>query len=153
MYPRHGSRFTGEPAYFKHIIGASKNMLQETGYNPEDFKYAVFHQPNTKFPIRAARTLGFSMDQINPGLVAPKVGNTYAGSTPVGLAATLDVAESGDKIFAVSYGSGSGSDAFVFTVQEAIQDKRGGPKLASFIDRKKYVDYATYLRFRGQIIK
>lgn len=153
MYPRHGNRFTGEPAYFKHILGASKNILQETGYKPEEFKYAVFHQPNTKFPIRVARTLGFTMDQINPGLVAPKVGNTYAGSTPVGLAATLDIAESGDRIFAASYGSGSGSDAFVLTVQDAIEEKRDGPKLASFIERKKYVDYATYLRFRGQIVK
>jgi hydroxymethylglutaryl-CoA synthase len=113
----------------------------------------VFHQPNTKFPIRVGRGLGFTMDQIDPGLVAPKIGNTYAGSTPVGLAATLDIAEPGDKVFAVSYGSGSGSDAFIFTVQEAITEKRGGPKVASFIDRKKYVDYATYLRFRGQIIQ
>ena len=153
MYPRHGNRFTGEPAYFKHIQGAAKGLLAETGYKPEDFNWAVFHQPNTKFPIRVGRGLGFTMDQINPGLVAPKIGNTYAGSTPVGLAATLDIAEPGDKIFAVSYGSGSGSDAFIFTVQEAITEKRGGPKLASFIDRKKYVDYATYLRFRGQIIQ
>ena len=153
MYPRHGNRFTGAPAYFKHVNGAAKGLLEETGYKPTDFKYAIFHQPNTKFPIRAARSLGFSMDQIDPGLVVPNVGNTYAGSTPVGLAATLDVAEPGDKIFAVSYGSGSGSDAFIFTVQDSIEEKRGGPKLASFIDRKKYVDYATYLRFRGQIIK
>jgi hydroxymethylglutaryl-CoA synthase len=153
MYPRHGNRFTGEPAYFKHITNAGKNLLEETGYKPEDFKWAVFHQPNTKFPITAAKMLGFTMDQIDPGLVSPKIGNTYAGSTPVGLAATLDIAEPGDKIFAVSYGSGSGSDAFIFTVQDAIQDKRDGPKLSAFIDRKKYVDYATYLKLRGQIIQ
>jgi hydroxymethylglutaryl-CoA synthase len=153
MYPRHGNRFTGEPAYFKHIDGAGKALLEETGYKPEDFKWAVFHQPNAKFPINAARMLGFSMDQIEPGLVSPKIGNTYAGSTPMGLAATLDVAEPGDKIFAVSYGSGSGSDAFIFTVQDAITEKREGPKLASFIEHKKYVDYATYLRHRGQIIQ
>ena len=153
MYPRHGNRFTGEPAYFKHIDGAGKALLKETGYKPEDFKWAVFHQPNAKFPINAARMLGFSMDQIKPGLLSPKIGNTYAGSTLVGLAATLDVAQPGDRIFAVSYGSGSGSDAFILTVQDAIMDKRGGPKLSSFIEHKKYVDYATYLRHRGQIVQ
>jgi hydroxymethylglutaryl-CoA synthase len=153
MYPRHGNRFTGEPAYFKHISGAGLALLEETGYKPEDFKWAVFHQPNAKFPINAAKMLGFSMDQIEPGLLSPRIGNTYAGSTPVGLAATLDVAEPDDKIFAVSYGSGSGSDAFIFTVQDAIKEKRGGPKLANFIDHKKYVDYATYLKHRGQIIQ
>jgi hydroxymethylglutaryl-CoA synthase len=153
MYPRHGNRFTGEPAYFKHIVGAARGLLQETGYKAEDFKYAVFHQPNTKFPITVARTLGFSMDQINPGLVVDKVGNTYAGSSPVGLAATLDVAEPDEKIFMVSYGSGSGSDSFVFTTQDALKEKRGGPKLSSFIEHKRNVNYATYLRHRGQIIQ
>ncbi len=153
MYPRHGNRFTGEPAYFKHITGATQGILEETGYKPEDFTWAVFHQPNTKFPIKVARKLGFSMDQIEPGLVAPNIGNTYAGSTPVGLAATLDIAEPDDTIFAASYGSGSGSDAFILTVQDAIKEKRGGPKLAKFVERKKYVDYATYLKHRGQIIQ
>ena len=153
MYPSHGNRFTGAPAYFKHITSAGKELLEEIGYKPEDFKWAVFHQPNTKFPINASRMLGFTMDQIEPGLAAPKIGNTYAGSSPVGLAATLDVAEPGDKIFMVSYGSGSGSDAFILTVQDAIHDKREGPKLSSFIERKKYVDYATYLKHMGQIIQ
>ncbi|MCW4048452.1 MAG: hydroxymethylglutaryl-CoA synthase [Candidatus Bathyarchaeota archaeon] len=153
MYPRHGNRFTGAPAYFKHIIGAGKALLDEAGYKPEDFNWAVFHQPNVKFPINVSRMLGFTLDQINPGLVAGNVGNTYAGSTPVGLAAILDMAEPGDRIFAVSYGSGAGSDAFIFTVQDAIEDKRGGPKLSSYIERKKYVDYSTYLRHRGQIIQ
>jgi hydroxymethylglutaryl-CoA synthase len=152
MYPRHGNRFTGEPAYFKHIIGAGKALLSETGYKPTDFKWAVFHQPNAKFPINVAKMLGFGMDQINSGLVSPVVGNTYAGSSPLGLAATLDVAEPGDKIFMVSYGSGSGSDAFVFKVTNHIRHKRAGPKVKNYIDRKKYVDYSSYLRFRGQII-
>lgn len=152
MYPRHGNRFTGEPAYFKHITGAGKALLAETGYKPTDFKWAVFHQPNAKFPINVAKMLGFSMDQINPGLVSPVVGNTYAGSSPLGLAATLDVAEPGDRIFMVSYGSGSGSDAFVWKVRDPIKQRRGGPKVKSYIDRKRYVDYATYLRHRGQII-
>jgi len=93
------------------------------------------------------------MDQIKPGLVAPLIGNTYAGSSPLGLAATLDVAEPGDRIFMVSYGSGAGSDSFVFKVRDLIKGRRAGPKVQAFIDRKQYVDYATYLRHRGQIIQ
>src|SRR3989344_3464744 len=27
-FPRHGSRFTGEPAYFKHIVSASKGLME-----------------------------------------------------------------------------------------------------------------------------
>jgi hydroxymethylglutaryl-CoA synthase len=153
MYPSHGNRFTGEPAYFKHIHGAGEGILQETGYKAEDFNYAVFHQPNTKFPINAARALGFNMDQISPGLLSPKIGNTYAGSTLLGLASILDIAKPGERILAISYGSGSGSDAFITKVQEALTEKHNGPKLASFLARKKYLDYSTYLRHRGQIIQ
>ncbi len=153
MYPSHGSRFTGEPAYFKHILGAARVLLDETGYTPQDFQWAVFHQPNAKFPIKAARMLGFTMDQIKPGLVSPMIGNTYAGSTPVGLASVLDVANPGDKIFAVSYGSGSGSDSFILEVQEAVTEKRQGPKVQDFIAHKKYLDYARYLVHRRQIVE
>jgi hydroxymethylglutaryl-CoA synthase len=153
MYPSHGNRFTGQPAYFKHIHGAGEGILQETGYKAEDFNYAVFHQPNTKFPINAARALGFNMDQISPGLLSHKIGNTYAGSTLLGLASILDIAKPGERILAISYGSGSGSDAFIIKVQEALTEKRNGPKLASFLARKKYLDYSTYLRHRGQIIQ
>ncbi len=154
MYPRHGSRFTGEPAYFKHITGAAKGLMAELGTEADDYKYAVFHQPNTKFPIRVARSLGFGMDAIKPGLVVPFVGNTYSGSSPLGLAATLDIADPGDRIFMVSYGSGAGSDAFSLVVQDEIAENRNvDPPVQTFVTRKRYIDYSIYSKFRGKIIK
>src|SRR5574342_256049 len=57
-YPEHGQRFTGEPAYFKHITAAAQTLMDLTGTRPSDYRYAVFHQPNVKFPQRAAKTLG-----------------------------------------------------------------------------------------------
>lgn len=153
MYPRHGERFTGEPAYFRHVIGAGRELMERSGCKPDDFKYAVFHQPNTKFPIKAAREFGFNMDHISPGLIVPKIGNTYAGSTPLGLAATLDVADPGDKIMVISYGSGAGSDSFIFNVRKSIRWKRGNPALQSLIQWREYVDYSRYLRQRGQIVR
>jgi hydroxymethylglutaryl-CoA synthase len=152
MYPRHGNRFTGEPAYFSHIIGAAKGLMGELGTEPRDYRYAVFHQPNTKFPINVAKMLGFGMDAIKPGLIVPYVGNTYAGSTPLGLAATLDISVPGDRILVVSYGSGAGSDAFSFVVQEAASGERGSdPSVSKFIARKRYVDYSIYSKLRGKI--
>ena len=53
-YPEHGGRFTGEPAYFKHVTGAARGLLERMGSAPEDYDYAVFHQPNGKFPVRGA---------------------------------------------------------------------------------------------------
>lgn len=152
-YPRHGSRFTGTPAYFHHIVGAVKGLMGELGYGPEDFDYAVFHQPNTKFPIKVAKMLGFPMDAIKPGLIVPFVGNTYAGSTLLGLASVLDVANPGDRILVASYGSGAGSDAFSLVVQDAISnDRRLDPAVSIFINRKRYIDYSLYARLRGKIL-
>ena len=78
-YPRHGGRFTGDPGYFKHVEGAVRLCFAQTGKNPGDYDYAVFHQPNAKFPQRVAKILGFSGEQIKPGLVVSHLGNTYSG--------------------------------------------------------------------------
>ncbi|MBN1430931.1 MAG: hydroxymethylglutaryl-CoA synthase [Anaerolineae bacterium] len=152
MYPSHGDRFTGEPAYFKHVGAAGRAMLEALDAQPGDFDYAVFHQPNVKFPERAAKELGFTQDQIETGLLAGRVGNVYAGSSLLGLAAILDEAKPGNRIFFVSYGSGAGSDAMVLRVTDLIAERQGrAPKTCDYIARRTEIDYATYARYRGKL--
>jgi len=149
-YPEHGQRFTGEPAYFKHITSAGKAYLDATGTGPQDYQYAVFHQPNTKFPTRVASQLGFSKEQIETGLLVPVIGNTYSGAAIIGLTAILDVAEPGDRILVVSFGSGAGSDAFSLLVTEKITERRDqAPKTGDYIARRTEIDYAAYVRMRN----
>ncbi len=152
-YPKHGGRFTGEPAYFKHVIETTKMMMQDTHTKPEDFDYAVFHMPNKKFPERASKILGFKSEQVDPGLVVEVIGNTYSGSSPLGLCSVFDIAKPGDRIILTSYGSGAGSDGFVMTVQKGIEERRGlAPLTRDLINRKKYIDYATYAKYREKLI-
>ncbi len=152
-YPEHGQRFTGEPAYFKHITEAAQTLMDASGTTPADYKYAVFHQPNTKFPQRAASLLGFKKEQIEPGLLVPVIGNTYAGAAMIGLTATLDIAEPGDRILMVSFGSGAGSDAFDITVTPAILERRNRAlSTRDYIARRTEIDYATYTRLRGKLV-
>lgn len=152
-YPVHGERFTGEPAYFKHITAAAEKIMNSTGSDPADFAYAVFHQPNAKFPQRVAKTLGFSSKQIQDGMLVSRIGNTYAGSALIGLTAVLDVAKPGDKILLVSYGSGAGSDAFILTTTENLDSRRElAPNTESYINRRTEIDYATYARYRGKLV-
>ncbi len=152
-YPEHGQRFTGDPAYFKHIYEAGSALLEATDTTPEDYKYAVFHQPNTKFPQRVGAMLGFSKEQIETGLLVPVIGNTYAGSAIIGLTAVLDVAEPGDRIMMVSFGSGAGSDAFAITVTDATLERRNqAPRTQDYIARRTEIDYATYARMRGKLV-
>lgn len=151
-YPSHGGRFTGEPAYFKHVEGAAKGIFEKTGTSAKDYDYAVFHQPNGKFYLKVGKKLGFTNDQIKDGLLTPVIGNTYSGATPLGLASILDKAQAGDEILAISYGSGSGSDAFTITVTEEIDKKRElAPKLENMIENKSYVDYAVYAKYKGKL--
>lgn len=151
-YPSHGDRFTGEPAYFHHVIAAAESLMEMMGTTAVDYTWAVFHQPNVKFPSRAAQTLGFNAEQIKHGLLANDIGNTYSGSCMIGLTAILDVAQPDDRILMVSYGSGAGSDAFDLVVTERIHDVRSrAPKTRDYISRRTVIDYATYCRYRGKL--
>ena len=128
--------------------------MLDLNLKPEDFAAAVFHQPNAKFPQRAAKILGFSKEQIRDGLLSPQIGNTYAGASPLGFAAALDNANPGDRILLVSFGSGAGSDAFSFVVTEKITDaKTRAPLTEAYLQRKSAVNYATYTRWRNKIRK
>ncbi|NOY89275.1 MAG: hydroxymethylglutaryl-CoA synthase, partial [FCB group bacterium] len=155
FYPQHGGRFTGEEAYFAHTKGASNALLKKAGMKPQDFKYAVFHQPNGKFPQRVALQLGFTQEQIDPGWLAPTLGNTYSGASPIGLTATLDVAQPGDLIFMCSYGSGAGSDAFVWKVTDRINEVRDkAVRTRKLLEENLiYIDYGTYAKYRRKIKK
>jgi len=151
-YPSHGDRFTGEPAYFKHIMGAAQALMEATETTAADYQWAVFHQPNEKFPRRVAKMLGFSQEQIEPGLLSPRIGNTYAGSAIIGLTAILDVAQAGDRILLVSYGSGAGSDAFSLIVTDRIDQARDRALTTeAYIGRRVEIDYATYSRYRDKL--
>jgi hydroxymethylglutaryl-CoA synthase len=152
VYPEHGQRFTGEPAYFKHITEAGKALMEASGTTARDYKWAVFHQPNTKFPQRAASLLGFTPEQTEPGLLSPVIGNTYAGAAILGLTAILDVAQPGERILMVSFGSGAGSDAFDILVTDQLLERRDkAPKTQDYIARRTEIDYAIYARLRGKI--
>lgn len=151
-YPRHGGRFTGEPAYFKHILKACRKLMEQLKLQPSDVNYFVSHQPNTSFPVKVAEELGFKEDQYMPGLQVAKFGNTYSGSSPIGLAAILDRAKPNERIIIVSYGSGAGSDAYSLLTTSQIREKRRRQKftIQHQIENEhvEYVDYPTYRRLK-----
>ncbi|NJP05904.1 MAG: hydroxymethylglutaryl-CoA synthase [Chloroflexaceae bacterium] len=152
-YPVHGQRFTGEPAYFHHSRSAAQRLLEDLGRTPDDYTYAIFHQPNAKFPQAVAKQLGFRPEQIAPGLLSPQIGNIYSAIAMAGLAATLDVARPGDTILMVSYGSSAGSDAFSLRVTDALLERRPrAPLTATYLARQEFVDYAIYVKWRNELV-
>ena len=154
-YPSHGGRFTGLPAYFKHVSKAVKKLMDRLRLEPKDVDYFVTHQPNAVFPTRVAKALGFKEEQFKPGLQVLRFGNTYSGCSPISLASVLDIAKPDERILLASYGSGAGSDAYSFVTTSQILDKRPRQSFtinyqaeSKFLD---YVDYSTYRRLKRGI--
>ena len=150
-YPTHAGRFTGEPAYFAHVMGAASRLMKKTGCKPSDAQHCVFHMPNGKFPKEVAKRLGFTKEQLSLSLTVESIGNPYSASSMVGLAAVLDNAKPGEKIFMVSYGSGAGSDAFLWETTDSLtklqkERKRRHIRVEDQTQRKQYIDYTAYLR-------
>ena len=69
----------------------------------------------------------------------------------MGLAAILDIAKPGDRILAVAYGSGAGSDGFDLTVTNKISKMDRSETVEDMISRMKIVNYATYAKYRGKL--
>jgi hydroxymethylglutaryl-CoA synthase len=153
LYPSHGDRFTGEPAYFRHSFTAGHELMELLGTTAEDYDYAIFHQPNVKFPSRVAKQLGFKPEQVETGMLSGEIGNVYAGSSMTGLTAVLDVAKPGARILLVSYGSGAGSDAFSIRTTDRLTERQGlAPSTRDYVARRTEIDYATYSRYRGKLL-
>ena len=146
-YPSHFGRFTGEPAYYTHVLSEGRKLIEKSKLKPADFSYCVFHMPNGKFPRVAAKKLGFTGEQLAPSLIVGKIGNPYSASSLIGLSAVLDIAKPNQKIFFVSYGSGAGSDGFIFeTTSSILKKQKKAVPLAKQIESKKYISYSRYLR-------
>jgi hydroxymethylglutaryl-CoA synthase len=150
-FPSHAGRFTGEPAYFAHVLGAARRMLEQSHLTPSDFQYCVFHMPNGKFPRDVASRLGFTTEQLAPSLTVDAIGNPYSASSVLGLAAVLDVAKPGDRIFMVSYGSGAGSDGFIWEATHGIHKNKevrmkNKETVKNQIENKTYIGYIEYLK-------
>lgn len=153
-YPHHGGRYTGSPSYFRHIEHATHAIMERSGLKTSDFRYVIFHMPNGKFPLAVGKNLGFSREQLDPGYLVPRMGNTYSGSSPCGLAAALDVADPGDRVLLTSFGSGAGSDAFVFRCTDELPAARSkAPSITDLLDgRRNYLSYAQYAKYRDKYL-
>ncbi len=152
-YPMHGGRFTGDPAYHKHVRNAASKLMEQCNLKASDLSYFVPHQPNPSFPVRIAKELGFKEEQFMPAIQMTKFGNTYSGASLVGLAAILDIAKPDDRILVTSYGSGAGSDSYLLRTTSQLLDKRNRQKInvRTLAENPfaEYVDYTTYRRLKS----
>ncbi len=137
-----------ESSFVTNTTRAASALLKKLGRQPEDYAHVVLQQPDARAPGSAASKLGFTDAQLAAGLVSAYLGDLGAVSTPMGLAAALDVAKVGDRILVVSYGSGAGSDALSFKV---VADHPSAQTVQAEAAHKEYIDYIQYLKLKGAI--
>ena len=146
-YPEHANRFTGVPAYFEHVSTTIKMVLKKTAATIQDFDFVILHQPNSKFPLAIAKKFGITKEQIMPSLLVESIGNTYSASSPLSLTAVPDRAKPNQRILLVSYGSGSGCDAFIFKTTALLEKKQAlAKKTKDYISNKNFLSYEQYKR-------
>ncbi len=145
--PQHAGRFTGEPAYFRHIIAATEAFFKASKTNASTYDHVVFHMPNGKFPVRAAQRLGFGEKQLKHGFIVSEIGNPYSASTLLGLCRVLDNADNQQRILLVSYGSGAGSDVLSFFTTPLLARYRR--RLSQAAHQPTYLSYGAYRAMVG----
>ncbi len=146
-FPSHAGRFTGEPAYFRHVVESSAMFMKKLDRKPQDFNYAIFHSPNKKFPLKAGKDLGFSFQQMKYSLLVEEIGNPYSASAMISLVNVLDQAKAGERILMTSYGSGAGSDNFIWeTTSNLVKKRKKNKKLIDNLKETQMISYGDYLR-------
>jgi hydroxymethylglutaryl-CoA synthase len=123
-YPSVVGKFSVDEGYVAHTEQVTKALLEITNSKPSDFDFVIFHQPYAALPAKVARKLGFLAEQVRPGLIASRVGNSYSASCLLALSHVLDCANAGDRVLLVSFGSGAGSDGLVLRISERIEEHR-----------------------------
>lgn len=138
-----------ESSLIKNTTSAGSALLKKLSRKPEEYNHIVIQQPDARVPATVGSRLQFTDLQLAAGLTSKILGDLGAASTPVSLAAALDVAKVGEKIMVISYGSGAGSDALSFKV---VSDRKATVKFQTDADRKEYIDYIKYLKLKGAIL-
>lgn len=146
-------RFTRQYGYSEYILNSVKGLLSKTGLAIDQFQHIVFQQPDARLPMEMAKRLKVTSEQTTLGSIFNDIGDTGAACLFMGLSSVFDGAVPGNRILAVSYGSGT-SDALYLTVREPIEKARYRCKpYNSYLTSRAYIDYPKYLRSKGVLKK
>ena len=138
-----------ESSLILNTTKAGNALMKKLSRTPEEYQHVVIQQPDARVPVSVGGKMLFKEPQLASSLTSKLVGDLGAASTPVSLAAALDVAKPGEKILVISYGSGAGSDALSFKV---VSERKATVKFQQEADRKEYIDYVKYLKLKGAIL-
>jgi len=134
------------------MISSIKGLMSNLIVKPDDVNYVAVHQSDVRAAYSIAKMCNLIDAKIAPGIVASKIGDAGVGTVLIGLAAILEKAKTGERIFVASYGSGAGSDAISFLIKNAAEEKkRDVPTIEEYLADKEYLDFISYLKIKRMI--
>jgi 3-hydroxy-3-methylglutaryl CoA synthase/uncharacterized OB-fold protein len=152
-FPVHGGRFTGEDAYFKHVVGSAKKVMDRLGLEGKDVDRFAPHGPNVAFIEKATKKLGIPDEAIVfTREVVSQVGNSYSGSSPLSLHFNLNKMKEGELILLTGYGSGASSTTIALRIEKGIKDfQKLVNHLQIQLNNKEYVNYYVYRTSKNKL--
>jgi hydroxymethylglutaryl-CoA synthase len=142
-------RFIINEGYMNTMHTVISQIMKKHNATPKDFSKVVFYGPETRSHTGLARRLGFDLDKQVQDPLFGSIGNTGTAALPMMMVAALDEAKPGDLILVANYGDGG--DAFIMKVTENIGKFRGSQKIKERMEKKIYINYETYLNWRGLV--
>ena len=141
-------RFIDEVGYMPLMQEAIAELMKSCSFSPGDFSKVVFSAPDAREHADLAKKLGFDPAQVQDPFFT-LIGHTGTASALVMLVAALEEAHPGDRILFANYGDGC--DAFILRVTEEIARVREKPMMKERLERKRSIDYGTYLNWRDLV--
>jgi len=144
-------RWIREVGYGKIIPEAIQGLLGQCGLTMDDMAKVIYPPLSIRDHKAVAKKLGLAADKTQEHFLE-SIGNTGCAHPLIMLIDALENARSGDKILAVSFGSGS--DAVLFEVTHEAEKMKSKNKVKRNLNYKAELDnYTKYLSFKGMLPK
>ncbi len=128
------------------VLEGVGRLLERLGSSPADYDSVVLPDPDALTGGKLAGKLGIDRQKVIS--LTPLLGDAGTAAVPLGMVQAMETLGAGQRLLAVSYGSGV--DAMSWALGEAARaSSLAGPSLEEMVKSGQERSYGDYLKLRG----